>query len=185
MTGTYNPDVHHRKSIRLRDYDYSQSGAYFVTICTKNKECLLGDVVDGKIVLNDIGKFVQQCWLNIPEHFPNGTVDEYIIMPNHIHGIVIITVGANNYSPLQNEQLFQSPSRTIGSIIRGFKIGVTKWSRQNTDMYTLWQRNYYEHIIRNEGDMNTILEYIVNNPLRWMEDENNPVNFKASKDLIR
>ncbi len=104
MEVRYNPDIHHRKSIRLKDYDYSQAGAYFVTICTKNKECLLGDVVDGKIVLNDIGEFVQQCWLNIPEHFPNGIVDEYIIMPNHIHGIVIITVWANNYSPLlQND----------------------------------------------------------------------------------
>ncbi len=173
-------EIRHRNSIRLKQYDYSQEGAYLVTICTKNKECLLGDVVDGKIVLNDIGEFVQQCWLNIPEHFPNGIVDEYIIMPNHIYGIVIITVGANNYSPLQNAKLFQSPSKTIGSIIRGFKIGVTKWSRQNTDIYTLWQRNYYEHIIRNEKELTETREYIINNPFKWELNNENPKNIRRS-----
>ncbi len=170
----FEPEKHHRRSIRLKGYDYSQPGAYFVTICTKNRKCLFGNVFDGKIILNDAGQIAQKCWSGIPDHYPNVILDEFVIMPNHIHGIIIINVGANNHSPLQNgsqQSLFRSPSRTIGSIIRGFKIGITKWFRQNTDLYDIWQRNYYEHIIRNEQELNKIREYIINNPLKWELDE--------------
>ncbi len=98
--------------------------------------------------------------------------DAYVIMPNHLHGIIIIkNGGAKNFSPLHNDR-FRSPSRTIGSIVRGFKIGVTKWFRKNTDIYTVWQRNYYEHIVRNEMDLHRIRQYIMNNPKNWEMDEN-------------
>src|SRR5574344_842084 len=98
----YNPNIHHRRSIRLRGYDYSQSGLYFITICTNNRECLFGHIASGEMHLNDAGKIANECWSNIPNHFPNARLHQYIIMPNHIHGIIELvetTVGANNYSP--------------------------------------------------------------------------------------
>jgi REP element-mobilizing transposase RayT len=179
----YNPDSHHRRSIRLKDYDYSQAGAYFVTICTHNKKCMFGDVINGEMKSNEIGIVVNQCWIAIPQHFPDVVLDEFIVMPNHVHGITILNVGAKNVSPLPNASdsnraknvsplQHHGTSMTIGSIIRGFKIGVTKWARQNAAAYMPWQRNYYEHIIRNKAELNKIRKYIVNNPLNWETDEN-------------
>ena len=174
----YNPARYHRRSIRLRGYDYAQAGAYFVTICTHNRECLFGEIMDGKMVLNDAGRMVEQCWRDIPSHFPHTELDEFVIMPNHVHGIVFITdiVGAKNFSPLR-----QSPhghqagtSKTIGSIVRGFKIGVTKWMRTHTNVHVVWQRNYWEHIIRNDDELHRIRQYVVDNPAKWKTDRNNP-----------
>ena len=170
----YNPEKHHRKSIRLKNYDYSKPGIYFVTICTKNREFLFGEIVNGVIVLNDAGKIAQQCWLEIPEHFPCVSLDKFVIMPNHIHGIIIINhvAGVQNIEPLQQFNQFQKIiPNSIGSIVRGFKIGVTKWFRQNNILNVVWQRNYYEHIIRNEKELNKIREYIINNPLKWGLDK--------------
>src|SRR5512146_2828735 len=99
----HNKDIHHRRSIRLRDFDYSQAGAYFVTICTYERACRFGDVVDGDMRLNEAGRIVEQCWAAIPIHFPDVVLDAFVVMPNHVHGIVIITrktVGAKNFSPL-------------------------------------------------------------------------------------
>ncbi len=95
----FNPEKHHRRSIRLKGYDYSQPGAYFITICTKNRKCLFGNIINGKMILNDAGHIAQNCWLEIPNHYSNVILDEFVIMPNHIHGIIIINVGANNNSP--------------------------------------------------------------------------------------
>jgi len=175
----YNPDIHHRRSIRLKEYDYSQAGGYYVTIVTQNRVCLFGDVVDGKMALNDWGRIAQQCWLEIPQHYPSVSLDEFIIMPNHTHGIIMINdgnqhiVGVQNFEPQRNQYQHIIP-RSIGSIIRGFKIGVTKWFRKNTDVYNVWQRNYWEHVIRNDNDLNQIREYIINNPLKWELDDENP-----------
>jgi putative transposase len=113
----------------------------------------------------------------IPEHFPHVFLDEYIIMPNHIHGILEIknqnVVRVKNFSPLRESiaAKFQSPSKTIGSVVRGFKIGVTKWFRKNTNIYTIWQRNYWEHVIRDEKDLKRIRKYVINNPLKWPDDK--------------
>lgn len=175
----------HRQSIRLDGYDYSSSGMYFVTICTQNKLCLFGEVKDGEMILNEAGLTAQQCWLDIPLHFPHVILHEFVIMPNHIHGILEITddaVGANNHSPDNDLPEFKSPSKTIGSIIRGFKIGVMKWFKRNdlltrANVYsplqaqTIWQRNYYEHIIRNEKSYSTIADYIVSNPINWQSND--------------
>ena len=187
-TMTYNPAIHRRKSIRLQGYDYSQAGLYFITVCTHNRVPLFGEIADGVMALNTAGQIVEKCWCAIPEHFPQVTLDEFVVMPNHVHGIITIgttvganDVGANNHLPLQsNETSTQSngiprplphgTSRTIGSIVRGFKIGVTQWFRANTDIHAVWQRNYYEHIIRNEGVYLKIAEYIQTNPQRWEED---------------
>jgi len=202
---TYDPDKHRRRSIRLEGYDYAQAGAYFVTICTHGRACLFGEVVDDRMEWNAAGRAADQCWCDIPTHFPQVALDEFIVMPNHVHGILIMTdpgaanhVGANNHSPpsvgdgantvgantvrANNHSPLQDrtgprphgTSQTIGSIIRGFKIGVTKWMRENTGVGDVWQRNYYESIIRNEESLNRIRQYIMNNPASWMLDRENP-----------
>ncbi|MCU0436793.1 MAG: hypothetical protein MUC49_02700 [Raineya sp.] len=168
----FNQELHHRRSVRLKNYDYSQEGIYFITICTHNKECLLGEIENSNMYLNKFGEVVKNCWLEIPKHYPNTILDEFVIMPNHIHGIIEIAVGANDYSTLSQTNTFKSPSKTIGAMIRGFKIGVTKWFRQNTDIYTVWQRNYYEHIIRDVKSYQNICNYIINNPMNWEKDDN-------------
>ncbi|HEX9728709.1 MAG TPA: transposase [Gemmatimonadales bacterium] len=187
----YRHNDHRRRSIRLSGYDYARPGAYFVTACTQNRTCLFGDVVAGEMRLNDVGQVATQCWLAIPDHFPNVTLDSFVIMPNHVHGIIWIVgavgaVGAENFPPLQpppqpplqpprpGPSTFRSPSKTVGSIIRGFKIGVTKWVRANTHLRDVWQRNYYEHIIRDEAALRRIRRYIEHNPARWTEDSDNP-----------
>ncbi|MCB0201526.1 MAG: hypothetical protein H6649_12290 [Caldilineae bacterium] len=178
----------HRRSIRLRGYDYSQAGAYFITVVTHDRTCLFGQVVDGEMLLNAAGLEAEKCWLAIPEHFPFVELDAFVIMPNHIHGIIVITpdgdnvranVGAKNFSPLppppsRHSQSFRSPSKTVGSIVRGFKIGVTKWFRAKTDVYAVWQRNYYDHIVRDEPSLHRIRQYIVDNPMKWAIDHENP-----------
>ncbi|MEJ5351784.1 MAG: transposase [Melioribacteraceae bacterium] len=185
--------IYHYISISSKHYDYSQPGAYFITICTHNRECLFGKINDGKMFLNDIGEIAKQCWFEIPNHFPNVSLDEFVIMPNHIHGIIILNdnmvdngnnqnvdipnVGVQNFEPLrkkmQQNQFQKIIPRSIGSIIRGFKIGVTKWCRQNTNIYTVWQRNYFEHIIRNDIALQRIRQYIVDNPMKWELDMEN------------
>jgi len=178
----YNPNIHHRRSIRLKGYDYSQAGLYFVTICCHNRMHLFGNVVNGGMELNDAGKIADACWTEIPNHFPNAVLHEYIVMPNHVHGIVelktdsnVVFVGAEIFLPLQKQpkqNAFQKMiPRSIGSIVKGFKIGVTKWSRKHTDIETVWQRNYHEHIIRNEQSCQTISKYIINNPFKWKADK--------------
>ncbi|MBK9662296.1 MAG: hypothetical protein IPO71_04045 [Nitrosomonas sp.] len=181
---TFNPTIHRRKSIRLQGYDYSQAGAYFITVCTHHRVPLFGEIVDGVMVLNTAGQIVEKCWCAIPEHFPQVTLDEFVVMPNHVHGIITVganNVGANDYLPLPSDEtpiqsnepprpLQHGTSRTIGSMVRGFKIGVTRWFRANTDIHAVWQRNYYEHIIRNEDAYLAIAEYIQTNPQRWETD---------------
>lgn len=203
----YNPEIHHRRSIRLKGYDYSQAGLYFITICVQDKICLFGKILNGKMELNEAGKIAVSCWLDIPAHFPNATLHEYVVMPNHIHGIIELSgtsVGAKNISPeigtenetfgigekiisTENRAKNISPQRmepsnsepsrprgtsqTIGSIVRGFKIGVTKWLHQNSNVHHVWQRNYYEHIIRDELSYIRIADYINDNPAKWQDDK--------------
>ena len=195
MNRRYDPGKHRRRSTRLRGFDYARPGAYLVTLCTENRACLFGDMVKSEMRLNVVGQVVETCWRDIPNHFPHARLDAYVIMPNHIHGIIWIdnvetknvgaesksnvgtesksNVGAKNFSP--QPSAFRSPEKTLGSIVRGFKIGVTKWVRTNTDIYVVWQRNYYDHIIRNEAALNQIRQYIAENPARWTKDSENPV----------
>ncbi|MGH2643852.1 MAG: transposase [Chitinophagaceae bacterium] len=167
------------ESIRLKDYDYSQPGAYFITICAKNRQCIFGNIMDGVMILNYGGHVAQQCWSEIPLHYSNVSLDAFVVMPDHIHGIIVINerhpVEANNHSPLPNK--FRSPSKTVGSMVRGFKIGVTKWFRQQGNIYYVWQPNYYEHIIRDENGFNNIRDYIIRNPSHWKNKENNKQSF--------
>ena len=172
-------DQPHRRSIRLPSYDYGREGAYFVTISTKDHACLFGDVVDDDIRLNEYGRVAEQSWLRIPDHFPLATLDAVIVMPNHLHGIIVLA-GANHHSPLlplRPATPFRSPSNTIGSIVRSFKIGVTKWFRQNTNISDVWQRNYYEHVIWERDSLNRVRRYIETNPRFWALDRENPVGW--------
>ena len=156
--------------------------AYFVTICTRDRACLLGEIVDGEMRLNEAGEIARRCWEEIPRHFPFVELDAFVVMPNHVHGITVIQGrGEKSFAPTfaptstaPTTTIAQSPSITIGSIVRGFKIGVTKWFRANTDLHSIWQRNYHEHVVRNEEELAAIREYILANPARWNEDENNP-----------
>lgn len=189
----YNPNIHQRKSIRLKGYDYSQAGLYFITICCQDRICRFGKIENDIMILNDAGKIADECWLEIPQHFPNAMLHEHIVMPNHVHGIVEltnasnvgvqnfeplqennpITVGAENFLPLQqrHNEFQKMIPRSIGSIVKGFKIGVTKWFHANTNIESVWQRNYHEHIIRNEQSYHRIAQYIINNPAKWQEDK--------------
>jgi len=175
----YNPEKHHRRSIRLQGYDYSLPGAYFITICTEKRICLFGNIIYGKMVLNEYGKIAQQCWLNIPLHYQNVELNEFVVMPNHIHGIIIIndTVGAIHELPQQKTPQ-QRRLMTLPKIIGRFKMNSAKQLNQlrQTSGLSVWQRNYYEHIIRNEFEFNKIREYIINNPLKWELDKHHSNN---------
>jgi putative transposase len=172
---TFIPDIHHRRSIRLKDYDYSQAGAYFVTIRTWQGECLFGDIDQGVLSLNELGQLTLDEWKRTPALRPQVSLDESVIMPNHFHGIIVVTgdmVGAYCNTPLR------SPSQTIGSIVRGFKAATTKQINiiRTNPGCPVWQRNYYERVIRNESELERAREYIANNPLKWTLDKDNPAN---------
>jgi putative transposase len=167
-----DPQNRHRRSIRLPEYDYTQTGAYFVTVVTYGRDCLFGAVVDGEMQLNDFGKITDKCWRAIPEHFPSVELGAYVIMPNHVHGIIIISaVGARHASPLPPN----GPApHSLGAIVGSFKSAVTKRIGREYNAIGIWQRNYYEHIIRNDHDLQRITDYIHANLLRWNDDDENP-----------
>ncbi|MGD9488191.1 MAG: transposase [Calditrichaceae bacterium] len=183
----YDPQKHHRRSIRLKGFDYSQAGWYFVTICAQNREILFGDVIDGKMVLNTLGKIIEYHWKKMSIHFKNVNIDEFQIMPNHFHGIVNIikSVGAmhsnqNNINNGNNPDMNASPQRphgtkpgSLGAIMQNFQsITSRKINKiRKTPGARLWQRNYYEHIIRNENELNRIRQYIIENPLKWQDNK--------------
>jgi REP element-mobilizing transposase RayT len=162
--------MHNRKSIRLKDFDYSLAWWYYVTICTKNHSIEFGTITNGSAVLNDKGKIVLENWEYLPNHFTNIELDEFIIMPNHLHGIIIINErkGLINQTPTdQHWIMMKNPSITLGKIIRFFKARSTRLIHKSGNNSFLWQRNYYEHIIRNEKDLYNIRMYIMNNPVKW------------------
>lgn len=185
----YNPQHHNRRSIRLQGYDYSQSGLYFITICIQDRECLFGKIETGKMILNEAGNMVQQEWYNLQNRFSNIQLHEFVIMPNHFHGIIEI-VGATlvvaqkqsiNGDTTQHNRAttrVAPTNKTIGDMIDAFKsittvlylrgIKTNHWYPFNR---RLWQRNYYEHIIRSDESYYIIAEYITNNPAHWQEDE--------------
>jgi REP element-mobilizing transposase RayT len=185
MTDDRQP--HQRRSIRLPEYDYSQEGAYFVTIITQDRKCLFGEVIEREMVLNDVGKMVEQVWKDIPKRFPSVNVDTYMVMPNHIHGIIVIEqtyikemyehglssgVRATHASPLQTTRPKGPKPKSIGAIVGSFKSAAT--NRINKTFNTLgepvWQRNYYERIVRNEREHQAVYDYILTNPQNWAED---------------
>ena len=175
-----------RVSIRLKDFDYTREGYYFVTVCVRNKECLLGGIENASVVLNDFGRKVETLWHDTPNHFANVELDIAVVMPNHLHGIIILK-GRGTACRAQMKEAFGKPvSGSLSTIIRSFKAAVTKHfniSRKNIGQ-SVWQKNFYEHIIRSEKELCNIREYIVNNPLKWEFDYENPKrNLKIYQEL--
>ncbi|WYD80389.1 MAG: transposase [Candidatus Electrothrix gigas] len=204
----YNPDIHHRRSIRLRNYDYAQAGAYFVTICLQYRECLFGKITvppvgadpcvcpgfSPEIQLTDAGRMVQTIWDQIPNHYPGVDTDAFVVMPNHIHGIVVLTnpvagtdscVRPNPRSRYVPTGQARGPAPTkplsLPDVVQRYKsltttqyINGVKQNGWPPFLGKLWQRNYWEHIIRNETELHRIRKYIQNNPARWQEDALHP-----------
>ncbi len=164
----YDPDKHHRRSIRLRGYDYSSAGAYFVTICAQNRMGLFGTICDGITQLNAAGQMVAGEWQGLVERFPGIDLDEYVVMPNHFHGILV----TNN------------PTRVaLGDTIGAFKSVTTHKYIQGVQHEEwasferrVWQRNYHEHVIRDEADLQHIRDYVTTNPQKWELDQLHPDN---------
>jgi putative transposase len=183
-------ETHRRRSLRLQGYDYAQAGAYFVTICTQDRKCLFGEVADGAMRLNDAGHMAAAVWSNMLEHFPKIELDMFVVMPNHLHGIIVLSEDRGSlhvqgghegrpYALGDGTTMRKAP--TIGDIVGAFKSlatlqfveGVKNERWQKFDR-RVWQRNYYEHVIRDERDLNRVRRYIDENPLRWEFDQENP-----------
>jgi REP element-mobilizing transposase RayT len=179
----YNPNIHHRRSIRLQGYDYSQAGLYFITICCQDKICRFGNIENAEMMLNDVGKMIEMEWLNLINRFPNIEFQEFITMPNHFHGILEIGNDVQP-APTNNRALSNGVTvhgKTVGDIIDAFKsITTVKYIHgvKNMDWQPfdgkIWQRNYYEHIIRDEQSYQNITNYIINNPANWNGDQFHP-----------
>jgi REP element-mobilizing transposase RayT len=189
----FDPKIHHRTSIRLQGYDYTQAGAYFITIVTQQRTCLFGNIIDGALALNDYGRIADKCWRAISEHFPHVELGEYVVMPNHIHGIIVIhdgrgaihlprTAGAGYRAPTTPitqststiEQFGKPVAGSIPTIVRTYKAAVTRQISRQFNGANIWQRNYYEHVIRNADEHNRIHLYIASNPTHWADDNENP-----------
>lgn len=185
---TFNPEIHHRRSIRLRGYDYTQAGLYFVTLCVQNRECLFGEIMDGGMRLNDAGKMIRAVWDEIPAHYPDADIDAFIAMPNHIHGIIAIVGAGPRACPDHGQPLHHGLPRGVAPTGLSLPDVVHRFKTMTTKRYTdgvkqlgwppfsakLWQRNYWEHIIRNESECHRVREYIHNNPFQWERDSLHP-----------
>ncbi|CAK8714609.1 MAG: REP element-mobilizing transposase RayT [Candidatus Electronema aureum] len=182
----YEPAIHHRRSIRLTGYDYSQGGAYFVTICTQDRECLFGEIVVGvgpcaypdvpsEMRLNTAGQMIREIWHEMPEYYSGVALDAFTVMPNHLHGIVVLS---GQIQGMIGQA--QGPAPTLPDVMRRYKTLTTKRYADGVKGCgwrpfpgKLWQRNYWERVIRDEHELNGIREYIENNPARWTEDQLN------------
>ena len=190
-----NQKYPHRRSIRLQNYDYRQAGFYFVTICTQDQKCMFGEIVKGEMYLNGAGSLAQSIWSTLPERFAHIELDQYMVMPNHLHGIMVLTGSPS--MPKRDVDTANVPERfmhakgrvhqghapnmgsqqsrihhipTLGEIIRTFKGLATSRIHSEGKPDFAWQASFYEHIIRNDDDLDRIRHSIVNNPARWAED---------------
>jgi putative transposase len=186
----YDPTKHDRHSIRLQNYNYSASGAYFITICTHQRECLFGEITDGVMQLNRLGETARSHWMNLPRHHLNLYLDAFVVMPNHLHGILILhgdrfgragveqksNAITDNLSAGSERASFEQKSAALPEILRGFKTFSARQINQirRVSKVPVWQRNYYEHIIRNEESLARIRNYIDNNPMSWYIDKLHP-----------
>jgi len=177
LTMKFDPKIHHRCSIRLNGYDYTQAGAYFVTVVTQARESLFGEVAGGEMRLNRYGEIVLKWWDAIPEHFPNVETDAFVIMPNHVHGIIMIGDDRRGTGTVpQGGEIPPLRKPTLGQIVAYFKYQSTKEinAMKGGPVTRLWQRNYYEHIIRNQQDLELTWLYVESNPAQWETDNENP-----------
>ena len=197
-----------RKSMRLRQFDYTRAGAYFVTICTRNWACLFGHIENDVMQLNEVGRVAHKLWEEIPTHFPQVELDTWVIMPNHVHGIVILGSPGNGGAPPGSHSagdIFAAPTavspsargvsalpersgprcRSIGAVVGSYKSAVTKEVRnfRRGSDGSIWHRNYFDHVIRNEVAMDGIRRYIEENPARWPKDPKNPALRRVGRTM--
>ena len=221
---TYDPDRHHRRSTRLKGHDYRRAGAYFVTVCTWERECLLGEIWHGQVCLNALGQIVAETWQEIPRHFERAAVAALVVMPNHIHGVIVLkneygagaasaardgrgtacraptdlsrrpstarrppasasTSTTRGMSTALGREAFGQPvAGSLPTIMRSFKSASTKRVNALRDSRgaALWQRGYNEHIIRNDGELRAVRQYIADNPIHWREDPENPARARLA-----
>lgn len=200
---TYHPEIHHRRSIRLKGYDYSKEGLYFVTICVQDRECLFGEIKNGAMILNEYGKIVEYTWNDLPNHNPNIQLGAFCTMPNHVHGIIEIinpissdsNSSDSNSAQIKRADLESAPTDAtdamdidindhspvragskpalLSEIIRQFKTFSARRINEIRGLQgiSVWQRNYYEHIIRHQNAYENITNYIETNPARWNNDK--------------
>ena len=159
-----------REPNRLRDYDYSQDGYYFITVCTRDRREFFGNIREAKVDLNRYGEIVNQCWRDLPRHYPNCSLDSFVIMPNHVHGIIVIDNGnvvGNGLKPF--------PTQGLSEMIRGFKTFSSRKMNEEIkiDNKFQWQKSFYDHIIRNDKSLENLRQYIICNPLKWELDIEN------------
>lgn len=188
----FDPQKHHRRSIRLKGYDYAQPGAYFVTLCTYQRQCWFGDIRKGRMCLNHIGCIVAQEWIRSSQIRQEIQLDEWVIMPNHLHGIVLITdtVGAHGRAPLHapasNPAPLHRQPHSLSSFVAGFKSAATKRINiiRQAPGIPIWQRNYHESIVRDEESLHSIRQYIANNPQYWTDDPENPQHYPENHQFL-
>lgn len=186
----YDPRIHNRRSIRLKGYDYSRAGAYFVTFCTRHRICNLGEIIDGVMVENECGAIIRAVWEGLPKHYPHVGLDEMCIMPNHVHAIIVLKEDEDVHGVGRGSHVGRGGSQThpyqhdyenrkrhgLPEIVRALKSFSARHINEmmGTQGTPFWQRNYYERIIRSERHMNAVRKYIRNNPLKWELDRENP-----------
>ena len=172
----YDAAKHYRRSIRLRGYDYRQAGIYYVTICSFEKRCVFGKIENDEFIPNAYGRIVMDCWLDIKNHIPFPTLDEWQLMPNHLHGLLVLSAEKSAGGD-STESQFQVPAGSLGIVVRGFKAAVKRRinaARAERELapVEVWQSNYHEHIVLDEEDLDRIRRYIIENPMNWETDEN-------------
>ena len=178
-TMTYDPERYHRGSIRLPHYDYRQAGAYFVTICVVDRKCIFRKIDDGMMQPNESGLVVAEQWAGLPNHYPNASLDAFVIMPNHVHGIICLSDDMHPFVGAGFKPALAQPEyklrHGLSEIVRGFKTFSSRRINQalGTPGEPVWQRNYYEHVVRGTSDLDTIRKYTVENPLKWAEGPEN------------
>jgi REP element-mobilizing transposase RayT len=209
---TWVPEYSQRRNLRLQAYDYAQSGAYFVTVCTQGHACLFGTIVEDSMRLNDVGKMVVAAWEALPDRFQGIEQDAFVVMPNHIHGIIVLVgaglvparggVEANLVPALDGADLNPGDHKgrpygvgrgpTLGGVVGAFKsittVLYTRGVRESAwpaFRGRVWQRNFYEHVIRDEDSLQRTREYIICNPLRWSLDRENPKNVNGRDPCLR
>jgi putative transposase len=175
---SYNPNTHHRRSIRLKDYDYALPGAYFVTILTDQRQCMFGEIVNGVMQCNKLGQIADWEWARLKTRFSFIKEEAFIVMPNHVHGIVVIDPDRNIPNPTRSSHFSKITAHSLGTIIRSYKATVAyriKCIEKTVDK--VWHRNYYERVIRNEKELERIRQYIASNPISWEIDQGDNTGF--------
>ncbi|MEW6567586.1 MAG: transposase [Chloroflexota bacterium] len=169
-----------RRSVRLQEFDYGAQGAYLIAISTHQRGCLFGEVVGDAIALSPLGEIAAACWEQIPNHFPHADLDAWVVMPNHIHGILILEDrrGTPWRAPTRFERFGRPVAGSVPTIVRSYKAAVTARARREGLAREVWQRNYYEHVLRSDEDVQRARGYITNNPARWAMDRENPARHR-------